>query len=66
MKYNLPERVLRDISLFAKKVTKPSRKFYYIVIYILIAAWFIFRLSTTYDISAIMPYVFEPFMSIRW
>lgn len=64
----LPRLIMIDeiISLFAKKVTKPSRKFYYIVIYILIAAWFIFRLSTTYDISAIMPYVFEPFMSIRW
>lgn len=64
----LPRLIMIDeiISLFEKKVTKPSRKFYYIVIYILIAAWFIFRLSTTYDISAIMPYVFEPFMSIRW
>lgn len=64
----LPRLIMVDeiFSLLAKRVTKSSRKIYYIGIYILMAVWFIFRLSTTYDISALMPYVFEPFMNIGW
>lgn len=55
----LPRLIMIDviIDLFGLKVKRGSKKIYRVCIYILMLIWFIFRLSTTYDISALMPYV---------
>ena len=62
----LPRLIMLDeiISIVEGKVTRESRRIYYIGLYVLMAVWFIFRLSTTYDISALMPYIFEHISSL--
>lgn len=57
----LPRLIMIDIivDIFGTRVTQNSKKIYRVCIWGLMIVWFVFRMSTTYDKSALMPYIFE-------
>ena len=58
----LPRLIMLDviIDVVGTRVTRNSKRIYRVCIYGLMLIWFIFRMSTIYDLSALMPYIFEP------
>lgn len=47
------------IMILRNRLSESSRKLFYMIVILGIAGWFIFRLSTTYGISGLMPYRFD-------
>ncbi|MBE5991551.1 MAG: hypothetical protein E7247_04055 [Paenibacillaceae bacterium] len=47
------------ITIYGKKVTYSSKRIYSIIVLIFIIMWYILRLSTFYDKSDVMPYLFS-------
>lgn len=56
----LPRLIMIDIiiDILSIRIAKNSKTIFRICIWILMIVWFVFRLSTTYDKSALMPYIF--------
>jgi hypothetical protein len=49
------------ITIYGKRVRPSRRTIYYLSVWVIVLAWFIFRLTTLYDISLVMPYRFTLF-----
>ena len=47
------------ITCFSRKISKNSRKVYYIIVKLVMPIWLVLRLFTVYDVSGLMPYYLD-------
>ena len=47
------------ITVFSSKISKNSRRIYYMLVAIIMPVWLVFRLFTVYDVSGLIPYYFD-------
>jgi hypothetical protein len=47
------------ISDFSMKISKNSRKVYYMIVKVVMPIWLVLRLFTVYDVSGLMPYYLD-------
>lgn len=47
------------ITTFSRKISKNSRRVYYMLVAIIMPIWLVLRLFTVYDVSGLMPYYFD-------
>lgn len=47
------------ISAFSMKISKNSRKVYYMIVKVVMPIWLVLRLFTVYDVSGLMPYYLD-------
>lgn len=47
------------ITDFSRKISKNSRKAYYMIVKVAMPIWLVLRLFTVYDVSGLMPYYLD-------